>query len=105
MQNVERWTGRRQAPAEDVPAEGAQSDEWAFVGNDGCSYGVVTKAMMVSFWKKKKLLSQVFVHHASEGRRGGQQLHRFQKQWKGEKQTSWQHSICLGDLCKLNSVH
>ena len=78
LQNLEKWTGRRHESTQE-----AKSDEWAFVGYDGKSYGVVTKAMMVAFWKKKKLLSQVFVYHAVEGRKGGQQLHRFQKQWKG----------------------
>ena len=44
--------------------------------------------MIVAFWKKKKLLAQTLVHHASEGPKKGQQLHRFQKQWKGAPHSS-----------------
>lgn len=65
------------------PSDGVRTDEWAFVGTDGRSYGVLPKAMVIALWKKKKLLAQTLVHHASEEVKKGQQLHRFHKQWKG----------------------
>ncbi|KAL3131226.1 hypothetical protein ABBQ38_000524 [Trebouxia sp. C0009 RCD-2024] len=64
------------------PSDGVRTDEWAFVGTDGRSYGVLPKAMVIALWKKKKLLAQTLVHHASEEVKKGQQLHRFHKQWK-----------------------
>lgn len=65
------------------PSDGVRTDEWAFVGTDGRSYGVLPKAMVIALWKKKKLLAQTLVHHASEEVKKGQQLHRFHKEWKG----------------------
>lgn len=65
------------------PPDGFRTDEWAFVGTDGRSYGVLPKAMVIALWKRKKLLAQTLVHHAKEGVKKGQQLHRFHKQWKG----------------------
>ena len=81
LQNFETWTEPQVTGY--GPSDEEKSDEWAFKGIDGRSYGILPKAMIVAFWKKKKLLAQTLVHHASEGVKRGQQLHRFQKQWKG----------------------
>ena len=70
-------------PAAHPQGQGVEADAWAFVGVDGRSWGVVSKAMMVAFWKKRKLLAQTLVYHASEGVEQGRALNKFYKQWKG----------------------
>ena len=82
LQTFEMWTEPPEFSGYG-PTDEEKSDEWAFLGLDGRSYGILPKAMIVAFWKKKKLLAQTLVHHASEGVKKGQQLHRFHKQWKG----------------------
>ncbi|KAL3135326.1 hypothetical protein ABBQ32_007519 [Trebouxia sp. C0010 RCD-2024] len=81
LQPVKESFGLRNASGYGPP-DGFRTDEWAFVGTDGRSYGVLPKAMVIALWKRKKLLAQTLVHHAKEGVKKGQQLHRFHKQWK-----------------------
>ena len=73
---------RSQVHAAHSQGQGVESDEWAFVGLDGHTWGVVPKAMIVAFWKKK-LLAQTLLHHASQGVEQGRPLNNLYQQWKG----------------------
>ena len=75
--------------------DGPDADEWAFIDATGTAYGAVSKVMMVAFERKKLLTKHRFVYPVAKGKQGGQNLAKFEKEWKGAVFSSLQPNIAL----------
>lgn len=82
-----------------------QSDAWVFVGMNGQHRGPVSKAMLVAFWKRSKLLSQTWVYPANKGFKQGRNMGKIHQQWQGATLHPLHFNFNLPSLSMLHRLH